>query len=57
MVSDAAPDVVKLRGGIPVEEEASKADWVTEKPFYYVTAAEYMADPELKFFKGTSVFN
>lgn len=50
MVSDAAPDVVKLRGGIPVEEEASKADWVTEKP-YYVTAAEYMADPELKFFK------
>ena len=50
MVSDAAPDVVKLRGGIPVEEEASKADWVTEKP-YYVAAAEYMADPELKFFK------
>ena len=49
MVSDAAPDVVKLRGGIPVEEEASKADWVTKKP-YYVTAAEYMADPELKFF-------
>ncbi|MCC8061447.1 MAG: sugar ABC transporter substrate-binding protein [Clostridiales bacterium] len=50
MVSDAAPEVVFLRGGIPVEETASQAEWVTEKP-YYVTAAEYMADPELRFFK------
>ena len=50
MVSDAAPAVVKLRGGIPIEESAAKADWVSEKP-YYVTAVEYMNDPELKFFK------
>lgn len=50
MVSEAAPDVVKLRGGIPIEETAAKADWVTEKP-YYVTAVEYMSDPELQFFK------
>ncbi|WP_158584517.1 ABC transporter substrate-binding protein [Lachnotalea sp. AF33-28] len=50
MVSDAAPDVIQLRGGIPVEEEAAKAEWVTEKP-YYVKSAEYLNDPELKFFK------
>ncbi len=43
-------DVVKLRGGIPTEEKMSQAEWITNKP-YYAAATEYMADPELRFFK------
>jgi len=51
MVSgEAAANYVEVRGGIPVETEAAKADWVTSKP-YYVKAVEYMNDPELKLFE------